>query len=76
MTGAQRVAMTRLRARDAIERVNEEDLSGATDKAILGNLQVQIRRFATDPDQAEAWRAIAGQLMAELCKRHRITIGY
>ena len=75
MTGAQRVALARRRAREAA-LMAFENLANASDKAIFQNLQAQIKRLATDPDQAEAWRAIAGQLMAELCKRHRITIGY
>lgn len=73
MTGAQRVALTRQRAREAI-LVAAEDLSKATDKAIIGNLERQIKLMA-DPDYKQTARAIAGDLMAELCKRHRITIG-
>ena len=73
MTGAQRVAMTRQRAREAAQMAYE-NLATATDKAIFQNLQAQIRRLDTDPDQAEAWRAIAGQLMAELARRHGIMI--
>jgi predicted nucleic acid-binding protein len=73
MSGAERVALTRQRAREAMLRANE-DLSGATDKAILGNLERQIQ-LMTDPDYNDTARAIAGQLMAELARRHSITIG-
>ena len=72
MTGAERVALTRQRAREAMLRVNE-DVSKSTDKAILGNLERQIR-LMTEPDYADTARACAGQLMAELARRHSITI--
>lgn len=72
MSGAERVALTRQRAREAMLRANE-DLSGATDKAILGNLERQIQ-LMTDPDYNDTARAVAGQLMGELARRYGIPI--
>ena len=51
-----------------------EDLPTATDKAILGCIERQIGLMA-DHDQRQTARAIAGDLVAELIKRHRLTIG-
>ena len=73
MTTAQRVRETRARAHEAMLRAYE-DLPTATDKAILGCIERQIGLMA-DPDQKQTARAIAGDLVAELVKRHRLTIG-
>jgi hypothetical protein len=73
MTTAQRVRETRSRAHEAMLRAYE-DLPTATDKAILGCIERQIGLMA-DHDQRQTARAIAGDLVAELIKRHRLTIG-
>ena len=73
MTTAQRVRETRERAFQSMLQANE-DLPNASLKAIIGNLERQIGLMA-DPDHRQTARAIAGDLMAELCKRYKITIG-
>ena len=73
MTAAQRVKETRERAHEAMLTA-WENLPEATDKAILGCMERQIGLLA-DPDQKKTARHILGDLMRELCRRHRITIG-
>ena len=73
MTSTQRGQESRERAFQAMLRAYE-DLPTATDKAILGCIERQIGLMA-DPDQKQTARAIAGDLVAELVKRHRLTIG-
>ena len=73
MTGGQRVKLSRERAHEAM-LMAWENLPTATDKAILGCMERQIWLLA-DPDQKKTARHILGDLMAELCKRHKITIG-
>ena len=73
MTTAQRVKETRARAHENM-LMAWENLPTATDKAILGCIERQIGLMA-NPDQKQTARAIAGDLVAELIKRHRLTIG-
>ena len=73
MTTAQRVRASRERAHEAM-LMAWENLPTATDKAILGCMERQIWLLA-DPDQKKTARHILGDLMAELIKRHKITIG-
>ena len=73
MTTAQRVRETRERAHEAV-LMAWENLPTATDKAILGCMERQIGLLA-DPDQKKTARHILGDLMRELCKRHRVNIG-
>ena len=73
MTSTQRGQESRERAFQAMLRAYE-DLPTASDKAILGCIERQIGLMA-DPDQKQTARAIAGDLVRELIKRHRLTIG-
>ena len=73
MTSTQRGQESRERAFQAMLRAYE-DLPTASDKAILGCIERQIGLMA-NPDQKQTARAIAGDLVAELIKRHRLTIG-
>ena len=73
MTSTQRGQESRERAHEAM-LMAWENLPTATDKAILGCLERQIG-LMSDPDQKTTARHIIGDLMAELCKRHKITIG-
>ena len=73
MTTAQRVKETRARAHEAM-LMAWENLPTATDKAILGCMERQIGLLA-DPDQKKTARHILGDLMCQLCKRHRVNIG-
>ena len=73
MTTAERVRQTRKRAYIAMLE-SYEDLPNASTKAILGNLERQIK-LMDNPDQKQTARAIAADLIGELCKRYRIAIG-
>jgi hypothetical protein len=73
MTSTQRGQESRERAHEAM-LMAYENLPTASDKALLGCIERQIELMA-DPDQKQTARAIAGDLVRELCKRHRITIG-
>ena len=72
MTTAQRVRETRARSHEAM-LMAWENLPTATDKAIIGCMERQIGLMA-DPDQKTTARHIIGDLMRELCKRHKVTI--
>ena len=72
MTGTERVRLSRERAHEAM-LMAYENLPDASTKAILGNLDRQIK-LMDNPDQKQTARAIAGDLVRELCKRHKITI--
>jgi hypothetical protein len=72
MTTAQRVRETRERAHESM-LMAWENLDTATDKSIIGCLERQIGLMA-DPDQKTTARHIIGDLMRELCKRHKVTI--
>ena len=50
-----------------------ENLPTATDKSIIGCLERQIGLMA-DPDQKTTARHIIGDLMRELCKRHKVVV--
>lgn len=73
LSPAQRVKQCRDRAHEAA-LVASENVPGATTTALLGNLQRQIKLIDTDPAHAPTARDIAGEVMAELCKRFQITI--
>ena len=73
MTSTQRGQESRERAFQAMLRAYE-DLPTASDKAILGCIERQIG-LMSNPDQKQTARAIAGDLVRELIKRHRLTIG-
>ena len=73
MTSTQRGKESRERAHEAM-LMAYENLPTASDKAILGCIGRQIELMA-DPDQKQTARAIAGDLVRELIKRHRLTIG-
>ena len=72
MTGGQRVKLSRERAHEAM-LMAYENLPNSSTKAILGCLERQIK-LMDNPDQKQTARAIAGDLVRELCKRHKITI--
>ena len=74
MTTAQRVRETRERAFQSMLQANE-DLPNASLKAIIGNLERQISMIETNPEYRQTGRAIAADLMLELCKRYKIVIG-
>ena len=71
MTSTQRGQESRERAFQAMLTASE-DLQNASLKAILGNLELQIGRISTDPENADTWRDISARLMGELCQRHKI----
>ena len=72
MTTAQRVRASRERAHENM-LMAWENLDTATDKSIIGCLERQIGLMA-NPDQKTTARHIIGDLMRELCKRHKVTI--
>lgn len=72
MSTAQRVKETRARAHENM-LMAWENLDTATDKSIIGCLERQIGLMA-NPDQKTTARHIIGDLMRELCKRHKVTI--
>lgn len=74
LTQAQRAAQYRQRRHEG-GAVAHEHVTTASDADLLAGLARQVKAMAvTDPDIADTARFIAGQLMAELCSRHKIEI--
>ena len=71
MTTAERVRATRQRAYIATLEASEH-LDTASTKALLGNLDLQIKRLDTNPENSDVWKDIAARLMGELCRRYSI----
>lgn len=73
MTPAQRVKRSRERAFEAMLTA-AENLPSATTKALLGNLERQIKLIDEDVEYRQVGRDIAAQVISELCKRYEIEL--
>lgn len=76
MTDKQRAAMYRTRLYEST-LVAHEDLKGATTAVLLAALGRQLKLIG-DASHSDTARAIAAQIIKELCERHeiRLTQGY
>lgn len=72
MSDKQRAAAYRNRRYEAAS-VAHENLKDAATPVLLAGLVRQLKAV-TDPDHADTARAIAGQIIKELCDRHEIKL--
>ena len=72
MTDKHRAAMYRRRRYEAASMAHE-NLKDATTAVLLAGLARQIKATG-DPKHADVARAIAAQLIKQLCERHEITL--
>lgn len=72
MTEAQRAAMYRTRRHEAALEV-QEDIAGASTRVLLDALHLQLNAMESEDQDVRA-RAIAEQIIRELCARHNLRI--
>lgn len=70
MTDKQRAAMYRRRRYEQASMAHE-DLKGATTAVLMAGLARQLKATAR-PDHADIARAIAVEIIKQLCERHKI----
>ena len=73
MTPAERARESRRRRREAALTVTD-DLSKATDRALLGGLRLRLKDTHVDGERGDTARWVAGRIVAELARRHRIEL--
>lgn len=71
LTAAERQAQSRRRRREAAVSVTD-DLRAADDAALLAGLALRLKDTQTQGEWGDTARWVAGRILGELCRRHRI----